>query len=179
MMMCDHIPAPWHHTGRNAERGHLMSLLLIAPHDGKIRWQGCEAQCPVRYDRLGPLHGTAASFKHIDTKAEVRSWTGCILLFSLIWVCQGLALYLPLCWGTARKKSQTHWNLARICMFIFLLSLSQALVCQKGIQRGEKRAWQNRSTFSFRLYSLPEGPNWSSVLRASPFFCWRGGLAWF
>lgn len=36
--------SPWLHTGRNAERVHLMSLVLNAPCDGTVIWQGKEEQ---------------------------------------------------------------------------------------------------------------------------------------
>lgn len=134
-------------------RGQLMSLLLIAPHDGTVRWQrGIMNNWP------GPLHGTPVSFKLSDTKTEVRSWTGSISFsFFFFFFVASLSIshsFFSLLGNGQEKKKKTHRlteNLASTRMFISLLSLSLALACKKGIQREaetKKRAWQNRSSFS-------------------------------
>lgn len=66
--------------------------------------------------------------------------------------------FFSLLGNSQRKKNHRlteTWHKSVRSFFSF--SLSQALVCQKGIQREEKRAWQNRSTFSFCFCCLPVG----------------------
>lgn len=145
-----------------------MSLLLIAPHDGTVRWQrGIMNNWPW------PLHGTPASFKLSDTKTEVRSWTGSILFSILFFFVASLPVshsFFSLLGNGQEKEKKTHGlteNLASTRMFIFLLSLSPALACQKGIQREaetkKKELGRTGQAFQSAFCCLPVGPGWSSV----------------
>lgn len=119
-------------------RGQLMSLLLIAPHDGTVRWQrGIMNNWP------GPLHGTPVSFKLSDTKTEVRSWTGSISFSFFFFFCC-LTLYLPLFLlsagerpGEEKKNSQTHWKLGEYTHVHFSpFSLAGSCLQERHPERG-------------------------------------------
>lgn len=117
--------SPWHHTGRNAEGGHLMSLLLIAAYDGATRWQWRDTTVP---------HCSVVQPSVLKAVTQRQKWglgqdASCYF--------HSLALSLsPSLLGNSQKQSQTHWNLAHT--FIFLLALAQPLVCQKGMQTERK-----------------------------------------
>lgn len=118
-----------------------MSLLLIAPYDGTVRWQRGERGIMPPSD---------------TTTAQAAPWYGCLPLNNLTqrakWglgqdascyfrsfdsVSASLSISLSVSLlRNSQKQSQTHWNLAN--EFIFLLFPSQALVCQKVIQREKK-----------------------------------------
>lgn len=146
-----------------------MSLLLIAPHDGTVRWQrGIMNNWP------GPLHGTPVSFKLSDTKTEVRSWTGSIsfsFFFFFFLLPHSLSPTLSsLCWGTARRRkkkltdSLKTWRV-HACSFLSFLSrwLLPARKASRERRKQKKELGRTGQAFQSAFCCLPVGPSWSSV----------------
>lgn len=146
-----------------------MSLLLIAPHDGTVRWQrGIMNNWP------GPLHGTPVSFKLSDTKTEVRSWTGSISFSFFFFFFCCLTLYLPLFLlsagerpGEEKKKLTDSLKTWRVhaCSFLSFLSrwLLPARKASRERRKQKKELGRTGQAFQSAFCCLPVGPSWSSV----------------
>lgn len=143
--------------------GHAMSLVIIDPHDSA-----------VRFDQPGPLHGLHTSFKHSDTKTEglgQGAHSFCPFESTL-----SRSLFLS-AGKWPQKKLQTHWSLARIRTFVFLLSLLSA-------KRGQKSLAEVVNLFILLLLSASgiklvlrrqAPPFFWSYSRRTDLFCFFGG----
>lgn len=155
--------SPWHHTGRNAEGGHLMSLLLIAAYDGATRWQWRDTTVP---------HCSVVQPSVLKAVTQRQKW-GLGQDASCYFHSLALSLSPPLCWGTARNNHRLTetWRIRS-----FFSSLSHSLLSARKACRQRERAWQNRSTFSFHHCSLPVG--WKPVLSPAYFSLLQSELQW-